>query len=309
VSYQFAGYGSPIPGYCEMPAKLVDTSNPDAWYWSKCGAARSSKCPPCAEVKRGDVAAVGRSGWVDCPSDRGYFVTLTAPGADVLRWDVAKCNHGSAVPCSGKIGCKVDEHDLARWHDGLGQRWSWFITELRRLLGCDVQFFKTWELQSRGALHTHSMLKVDGPVTDRRFRAAVRLAASRWGFGRQVDVQMVDLSDSLNAAKAAGYCAKYASKSADDLTGVDRLDVWGEIRPVGLRSWSASRRWGDTMSVVRQRRCAWAAAAATANVGGAAANAMCGGTVGAALDPYQNIYATGLDQFSDCGVSAPSVPL
>ena len=290
--WRFVKWADPMPGFCERPRLMVNVRTSE-WYHGRCGSARSSKCAPCAEIKRGDISAVGRSGWIDRPTARAYFLTLTAPGADVLRWDLEHCSHSSGVPCSGDIGCVVNAHDLARWHDGLGQRWSWFVTELRRLLGCDVQFFKTWELQRRGALHTHSMLRVDGPVTERRFRAAVRLAASRWGFGRQVDCKTVDLSDSLNAARAAGYCAKYAAKSADDLPAVDRLDVHtGELRPVGLRSWSASRRWGDTMATVRQRRCQWAATAGTA-AGGTAVTPP-GGAGGAALDPYQGIYATGL---------------
>lgn len=281
----FAGYGQPISGFCEMPAKMVNTADPDGWYWSRCGAARPSKCAPCAEIKRQDVAAVGRSGWTDRPTDRGWWVTLTAPGADILPWDSSRCSHGSAVPCSGKIGCVVDEHALAIWHDEVGQRWSWFVTDLRRELGCDVQFFKTWEPQSRGALHAHSMMRTQGPVSESRFRTAVTVCAARWGFGEQIKVEMVDLGDSLQAAKCAGYCAKYSSKGADALPAVQRLNmVTGELRHGGYRSWSSSRSWGSTMAAIRLRRCQWAANHAAA-IGGADA------AVGCALDSYQDIYA------------------
>jgi hypothetical protein len=289
VSWQFAGYGAPIDGFCEMPAKMVDPSDPEGWYWSRCGCARPSRCAPCAEIKRQDVAAVGRSGWTDRVIARGWWVTLTAPGSDLLPWDTSRCRHGSAVECSGKIGCRVDDHALAIWHDELPQRWSWFMTELRRELGVDVQFFKTWEPQNRGALHAHSMMRSE-PVSERRFRAAVKAAARRWGFGEQVKVEMVDLSDSEQAAKCAGYCAKYSSKGADALPAVERLSrATGEIRHGGIRSWSSSRSWGDTMAAVKLRRCVWAATNA-ATVSGAAATLPGDGEAGA-LDSYQGIYA------------------
>lgn len=290
--WQFTGYGRPIAGFCQWPAKMVNPSNPDGWYWSRCGASKSSVCPECAELKRGDIAAVGRSGWIDAPTGRGYFVTLTAPGGDVLPWDRERCLHGSAVPCSGAIGCVVEHGAMARWHEGLGQRWSWFVTEVRRLTGLEVQFFKTFEVQKRGALHIHTMLRVEGVITDRRFRAAIKLAASRWGFGKQVDIKTVDLADTETAAKVAGYCAKYASKSSDALVDVHRMD-WhtGEFRPVGLRSWSASRSWGDTMKSIKLRRCQWAA---TSGATAAAGDPLPpGAAVGGALDSNQGIYATG----------------
>jgi hypothetical protein len=236
--------------------------------------------------------------------DRGYFTTLTAPGADRLPWDLEQCHHSVGVPCSGKIGCRVQENALAIWHDDLGQRWSWFMTEIRRLLpGVTIEFFKTWEPQYRGALHLHSMMRVTGPCTDRRFRAAVKLAASRWGFGPQVDVQQVDLADPVNAARKAGYCAKYATKSADALPAVRRLNPrTGELRLGGMRSWSASRSWGDTMAAVKLRRCQWAQT--QANGGGTAPAGSTGGAGGGALDSYQDQYANVVPVLVDFGVSS-----
>lgn len=288
--YRFSHWGRPIDGFCQMPRVMVDVSNPAEWYHGRCGSARPSRCAPCAEIKRGDIASIGRSGWIDQPGDRGYFVTLTPPGADVLPWDRSLCHHSDGVPCSGSIGCKAEHGALAEWHGRVGQRWSWFMTELRRLSGVDVQFFKTWELQRRGALHLHSMMRPDGMISDRRFRACIRLAASRYGFGGQVDVQVFSLSDTQAAARSAGYVAKYASKSSDDLCTVDRVDFdTGEFMPVGLRSWSSSRRWGDTMASIKLRRCQWATAAAAA----AGAPATADDAAGIGLDLNQGIYANG----------------
>lgn len=232
------------------------------WFDKRCGSARMSRCEYCAWIKRGDIAAIGRSGWApDRPGDRGYWLTLTAPGADVLPWDTTLCSHSPGVACSGDIGCVCEADALARWHNDLGARWNHFVTDLRRSLGVEIEYFKTWEGQARGALHAHAMLRVVGVVTDRRVRAAVRLLARRHGFGGQLKCDAVDLSDARTAARVAGYCAKYASKNADALPLVRRLDVCtGEVRFGGIRSWSASWRWGDTMKAISARRCAWAGA-------------------------------------------------
>lgn len=265
---------------------------------ARCGSARPSRCEPCAELKRKDVAAVGRSGWIDSPGDRAYFVTLTAPGADVLPWDRSKCSHSSGVRCSGDIGCRSDATALARWHATVGQRWSWFITELRRELGVEVEFFKTWELQARGAMHAHSMMRTVGVCSDARFRAAVKMAASRWGFGTQVDVQPFSLSDSLQAARKAGYCAKYASKGADALPAVRRIDSNGVITNGGYRSWSASRRWGDTMTAIKLRRCQWATVRAALGQGDAGGGSSVD-DAGGVLDLNQGIYAGATTELVD----------
>jgi len=189
----------------------------------------------------------------------------------------------------------------ALWRADIGQRWAWFVTEMRRQLGVEVEFFKTWELQARGVLHAHIMFRVGPGVSERRVRAALRLARLRWGFGQQMKVDVINLSDSLQAARVAGYCAKYASKNADALPDVCRLDrSTGELRSGGLRSWSSSRSWGSTMSAVKLKRCQWAVAASVAAAGGAAASTA-GDAVGGALDLYQDHYATG-------GPSVPDLP-
>jgi len=134
------------------------------------------------------------------------------------------------------------------------------------------------------------MGRVEGAgVSDRRFRAVFAEAARRHGFGRQLRIDQVDISNPLHAARAAGYVAKYNTKSADALPDVRRLNSdTGEIRHGGMRSWSASRSWGDTMRAMHLRRCQWAMAAEALR--GAAANVS--DAVGGALDPYQDHSAT-----------------
>jgi hypothetical protein len=133
-------------------------------------------------------------------------------------------------------------------------------------LGVDVQYFKAFEAQRRGAQHAHCMFRFVGAATDRRIRAALRLAAYRWGFGKQLKVDVVDLSNELQIARTAGYCAKYAAKSADaDRAMIDTTT--GELVTLHLRTWSKSTRWGESMKSIRAAQCAWASAAAGARQG------------------------------------------
>lgn len=250
-------------GWCERPQRFREDFTGET-YVRRCGSARSSRCEPCALLKRGDVASIGRSGWIDHPEDAGYMVTLTAPGADVLPWDLSKCSHTPGVACSGDIGCEVEADALARWHHGIGLRWSHWVTDMRRVLGPGVQleFFKTWEEQNRGALHAHAMVRVSGVCSQRRFRAAVRLCTPRQGFGRQLRVDAVNLADSRAVALVAGYCASYTAKNADALPELETIRPDGTRAIGGVRAWSASRGWGETMGMVQARRCAhWALAA------------------------------------------------
>ncbi len=282
-------------GWCEQPQRFTNVSTGDT-YTRRCGAARSSRCVPCAALKRGDVAAIGRSGWMGHGGALGYFTTLTAPGSDVLPFDRSKCSHSDGVKCSGDVGCVCDAVALDRWHDGIGLRWSHFVTDIRRVLarrwpGVTVEFCKTWEAQHRGALHAHAMVRVSGaPVSHRAFRAAVRLCAGRNGFGRRFDVQAVDLSDSRAVAMTAGYVAKYAAKNADTLPELRRVDVTGRCTVGGVRAWSSSRKWGDSMAVVQARRASWFAAGGPGGVSSSAGGTPALGGA-AALDLKSGIYA------------------
>ena len=302
--WRVAGHEKPTTDdWCQRPVRMVNVVTGDS-HLSRCKSTRTSRCEYCARLHRGDVAAIGRSGWTDNPGDRAYWITLTAPGSDQLPWDKSVCGHGPDDECSGSDGCKVDENAAALWHDGLPQRWSWFVTEVRRQCGdgVDVQFMKVYEWQERGVLHIHVMVRVVGVISDRRFRAALRLARQRQNFGRQMKVEAVNISDSRSAARVAGYVAKYCTKSADDLVSVRRIDsATGVIRNSSVRPWSASQRWGLTKRQISQQRCQWATlravgAPARPRSGGASA-----GAAGAGLDLNQHRYAG--------SVSPPAVPV
>src|SRR5207245_11522600 len=77
------------------------------------------------------------------------------------------------------------------------------------------------------------------------------------GFGHEIELEIA-------TETAAHYCAKYVSKSCDDRQALPWLDPnTGEIRTGNgrYRPWSASRRWGATMTSIRATQAAWAQAA------------------------------------------------
>lgn len=240
---------------------------------ARCAATRDDSCRPCAEVHRRDIAAVLRSGAAGDRPEGFFFVTITAPGADVLPWDRSMCGHGVGE-CSGPLGCRVGRVDAARWNASAPQRWSWFVTALRRELGVDVQFGGSWEGQDRGVLHRHSLMRA--LVSRGAMERAVRDCARRYGFGSQVDVQAVTASCAQEVARRAGYCASYATKGSAICEVV--RPATGEVVRGGYRRWSASRRWGASMRRVRCKRQGFAMAKAS-------------GASGDALDLYADFYA------------------
>lgn len=246
-----------------------------------CGTARASKCEPCSAVYRARVGLVAGSGLV--VGRDGLFVTLTAPGTRPH-----KRPDGSLCPCTPPGGV-----DMAEWNASLGKRWTRFVQALDRYLGSAVftygedgrqhersglRYFKAAEVQKRGALHLHVLLRrVDGRALAIRKKKLRRLAL-RHGFGHAVDVQAVQPGH-------AAYVAKYVAKSADDRHStvvpwrgskylrpgnprykVDRRSGWVVDRDTGevigpalrvesaqptFRTWSASRAWGQGMAAVK----------------------------------------------------------
>lgn len=280
-AYRFKGVTRVPLDDCERPNLLACTVCDHA-IRVRCKSTREDRCKGCGRRHRRNVARVFRSGFRDRPAGF-FFVTLTAPGqADGLTWDRTLCTHDDDE-CSGEKGCKVEAVPMAAWNATAPQRWSWFVTAMRRDLKRDVQFCGSWEVQARGALHRHVLMWCPG-VTERRFRAAVRLCRFRWAFGQQYNVQPVSGDDAREIARKAGYCASYCTKGGDRAQTVDMRT--GEMKPGGYRPWSASRRWGQTMKAIREEQRAWVLERlgqpipAPAGTGGAAA-----------LDLERDIYA------------------
>lgn len=236
---------------------------------ARCGTSRASKCAPCSVAYVGRVGVVAGSGYRYSP-DGTYFVTLTAPGASAHR--VA----GEHCPCTPVGGA-----DLRAWNASCSKRWNRFMTYLRRVYG-EAAYFRGVEVQRRGALHVHAIIRLPAgspPLSASRVRAL----AIACGFGHQSDVQGVE-------ARHAGYVAKYVAKAADQRTDVPWYGLtrqrgqavvtaqgeflgWrfrnGDVRESerrlwpswspSYRTWSASRSWGDSMAAVLAAQAHYAA--------------------------------------------------
>ena len=285
----FGGRASvPLPN-CECPIRLVCRTCGYVVV-KRCESAKARVCGPCSESHRRRVARIVRSGFEVVsealglevvPSQSGkvtgvFMLTLTAPGADLLPWDEERCTHAPDVACSGAVGCRTERVPTAIWNGRTPRAWSDFTTYLRRVLpDVDVQFVKVYEPQKRGALHIHAVVRAVG-VSERRLKAACRLVAMRWGFGRQVDVRSVSIGGEW-------YLAKYATKGAE-MTGVPYMAADGELISPRVRMWSSSRRWGLTMGQLRASQRAWACGQGAEPAGGHGVPEPVGTGGGAALD-------------------------
>lgn len=168
------------------------------------------------------------------------------------------CRH-PRCPCTGPAGT-----DVASWNARQGEMWTHLLRDLRLLLG-GLEYFRAVEVQDRGALHLHLLVRLTAPVlVGRGLLQQVRALALRHGFGHSVDVQPVGSDGERSARLVAWYLAKYVGKAAGArgevpwrrrlIREVDLLT--GEVRarfvgPSGYRTWTASRRWGSSMGAVK----------------------------------------------------------
>lgn len=216
-----AGRWHDVVPACESPLQLVCIRCQEA-RGVRCGSSRASKCQPCADTYRQRVAVVAGSG-AEVMGVRGLFITLTAPGAAAhYHQDGRRCR------CTPEGGV-----DLATWNVSAVARFNNFIRDLSREMGADIVFddeagkririrglsyFKAAEVQRRGALHFHVMVKrIDGTPAKLSVQLLRKLAVKH-GFGHSVDVQRLEPGH-------AAYVAKYVSKASDQ-----RVDVpWSGV--------------------------------------------------------------------------------
>jgi hypothetical protein len=171
---------------------------------------------------------------------------------------------------------------------------SRLITYMRRRYG-KIQYCKAAEVQDRGALHFHVLMRVeDWHSMERDFRngdpfCSLRMLIEHCGFGHEIDL-------TLASENQASYCAKYVSKTATDREAMPWLDLsTGEVtRANRYRPWSSSRRWGSTMKSIKQAQAAWAIAKAAAPAAADAAEAGTpAGAVGAGPLDHNTASSTG----------------
>ncbi len=244
-----------------------------------CGNRRASRCPSCAWTYAGDTYHLIRAGITgderkDVPvtvrSHPRVFATLTAPSFGPVhnRPSSGRCRCGTAhAETDPLLGTALDpeRYDYAGavlWNNYAGQLWQRFTIYLRREVAaragitqkalkesCRVSFGKVAEFQKRGAVHFHTVVRLDGPdgpdtpppawasvgLLDDAIRAAagrvaVTVPASEdfparvLGWGTQVDVQPIGGlgHEELTETAVASYVAKYATKAAETTGTADR---------------------------------------------------------------------------------------
>jgi len=159
-----------INGRCSRP---VQTGSGD---WVRCGSRIKSRCPSCAELYRGDWAAIARSGIFDGPVDqyRFYLLTLTAPSFGSVHRvprtadsPVTRCGCGEShtVADAGLRGAALDAdaYDYAgqvAWNRDAGTLWDRTRRRLRDRWD-SLEYFVVREWQDRGTLHVHALLRID----------------------------------------------------------------------------------------------------------------------------------------------------
>ncbi|WP_063771523.1 replication initiator [Streptacidiphilus albus] len=270
---------------------------PNSMITVPCGNRRHTVCPSCSTLYKYDayhlIAAGLRGGKNTTPTVAAHpriFVTLTAPSFGPVHLGPAK--NGNPRPC----GPRRTGPDCHTWHpvgDPLigtpldpgtydytghvlfnayaGALWSRFTTETRRTLAdlagierrdlrtvTTVAFAKVAEYQTRGVVHFHAVIRLDGAngpgstaparMTTALLTRSVRTAAKRTTvttpspgamsfrtlrWGRQLDIRTIGSSDdddsALSDAVVARYVAKYATKGTE-ASGI------ADLRPLPCRT-------------------------------------------------------------------------
>ncbi|WP_210507714.1 replication initiator [Naasia sp. SYSU D00057] len=159
-----------VPIGCVRPHKLK------SGVFVRCQSRVRSLCPSCAELYRGDWAAIARSGVFDADVSRYrfYLLTLTAPsfgrvhrvprspGARLKR---CGCGATHDVRDAGLRGVPLDmdSYDYAgqvAWNRDAGVLWDRTRRRFRDWWP-SVELFLVREWQDRGVLHLHALVRID----------------------------------------------------------------------------------------------------------------------------------------------------
>jgi hypothetical protein len=190
--------------------------------------------------------------------------------------------------------------DLATWNGDAAHNWNRFHQDLERAWGQRLQYFRGVEVQGRGALHFHVLIRLQvGQVVK---LGELRKLAIKHQFGHSLTC------DPVRDGRGAGYAAKYVTKAAGAREGVPWVQrSTGEIkRRAGYRCWSSSRRWGLTMGqlVESQRSFAIARAASEGTGDGGSRLRVPATAPKAPLDSSPHSYTAGCRSGPALGVGA-----
>ncbi len=165
------------------------------------GSCGQWKCKVCGRRKAWRFVGIARAG-CDLATERIRVLTLTAPRED----------------------------PAVSWAQ-LGPRWHKLCERLARRLGRRISYFAAVELQQRGNVHMHVLMRDTGYIP----KPMVHALGYESGFGFS-DIRQV------NSASGVKYVTKYLTKSA------------GQLMPKGVRRVRMSQDWYERP---KQPSCVW----------------------------------------------------
>lgn len=224
----------------------------------RCGSRVKSKCPSCAELYRGDWAAIARSGIFDGPVERFkfYLLTLTAPSFGRVHRvpraleRVQRCGCGElhAALDAALRGLPLDMHSYdyagqVAWNRDSGVLWDRTRKRLRDRWD-SLEYFLVREWQDRGVLHLHLLVRIarhEAPDADvLRDDARTAVAASKidgsiveWGEQARCDPFRAD----GDGARTIWYLSKALNYVMKDVArhGIGgRNQVWEHLAALEL---------------------------------------------------------------------------
>jgi hypothetical protein len=210
--------------------------------------------------------------------------------------------HAEDDPCLGEAICRdcFEYQRCALWNHNAGRLFKRTRTYVERELARQarltqkaarklvrVSYVKVAEFQRRGVVQFHTLWRLDGvadelvpppaefdaqlladAITAALPKATVPAEdpdADPYGWGDQHEIRPLDLgADSSEAARVAGYFAKYATKSSHDAGGVGhRIETAHELRDLPCREHArrlitSAWRLGDHEHVDEKRMRRWA---------------------------------------------------
>lgn len=209
------------------------------------------------------------------------LVTFTAPGAEVLPWDLSKCGAGEHR-CSGGRGCRVHWVAAATWNATVTKRLGELLKvareHTRRRHGSRVKVVVlayVCEAQQRGVFHPHVVLgyrtAAERAALD-TFLGVLKLKRGSYGFGigRRGSFD-AGTPDRFTARDAGLYISKYLRPDGAKTSFVPLLEAVARmtprdpetgrlktlVRPVYI-STKVTIRTGVTMTFLRFKRWVWA---------------------------------------------------
>jgi hypothetical protein len=252
-----------------------------------CKDRRAAVCPSCSYLYKADawiLVSAGLEGGKGLPTSLAshprLFLTLTAPSfgavhtlnplgtchprlAPCIHVGPCRARHAEDDPALGSALCEkcFDYEGAVLWNASCSRLWNrtveWLkhrlaqsqsmtIAEFRKV--AELNYLRIAELQRRGLVHLHCVLRCDGPegpsseppewltaelvakqllsvVSDLELETPAG-STVRWGTQRDV----ADLTGASESGRVAAYVAKYATKSSDGSGGMamrfsDRVQI------------------------------------------------------------------------------------